>query len=838
VGSAFEGSGFALCAALIVAAPLLAGTVHRGTMMALMTAAGLALLATVAGLTGQRRKLRVDLTVIVPLAFLIVPLIQSVPLPFGLRRILDPIGTTLLGDNALSLPTAWALSLDPPGTRVYAGRAAVALVVFLIAFHAASGRSRRHLLIRFVGAAGVAAVLIGLGHRLFGVAKLYGFLNIPRRSLMAGPFVNPNHTAEFLELAAFVCLACALQRPTALNRVGWLIATLLCASGAVATLSRAPAAGLMMGVIAFGLLRYFSGDAPTERRAAVSLAWGGLVLGLVVLAGFALGADALVDRFKADSVSGDVRLRLWRDSLHVLAMHPLGIGRGAFDRVYPIYRQLQTPFPLRFAFVENEPLQLLIDSGWLFYGVMVATLLFVGWRVIRRGRRDRIEAALVAGLVAVLVHGVFDFGLETLGVLVPFTAILATVLGRLTPPADQAAPPAPRAPLAVGFLVAVAFGGTLFGAAATAHRSFDDFDELLTRQETPAARRALLTRAQETHPLDYFYALSGARLLPLVASPGDPSPRLHALNRAMRLCPSCETVHVEVARNLWKMGRRRQALLEWRTAVDLRPVLYRPALDELFLAGATPEELASLTSANLGRVLELVSFLSGAGRVAEAFAVLDQAEALGASPAEMLVSRAELQLQKGQLDAAQESIERAQGLQVQDPRLELLRSRLVVARKGADGADEAVAILNAAATRYPTELRLQSERIGLIYRFEKWNHAAAALEGLKMALYSEYGAATDAHTWAGRVNARLGRWSKSLDEYRIALADRPSDVSVWMEFGRAAESAGRRDTAREAYFQAARLSPNNPEIVSAQRALDAKHGADQVIENGERRPNL
>ena len=127
-------------------------------------------------------------------------------------------------------------------------------MAFLMAYHLASGQSRRHLLARAIGLAGVAAVAIGLGHRILGVTKLYGAFAAPQRSLLAGPFVNPNHTAEFLELGAFVCLACSFQRPTALNRIGWLVGTMLCAGGAAATLSRGGVLGLSMGVLLFVFL--------------------------------------------------------------------------------------------------------------------------------------------------------------------------------------------------------------------------------------------------------------------------------------------------------------------------------------------------------------------------------------------------------------------------------------------------------------------------------------------------------------------------------------------------------------------------------------------------------
>ena len=106
--------------------------------------------------------------------------------------------------------------------------------------------------------------------------------------------------------------------------------------------------------------------------------------------------------------------------------------------------------------------------------------------------------------------------------------------------------------------------------------------------------------------------------------------------------------------------------------------------------------------------------------------------------------------------------------------------------------------------------------------YKRWNAAARALEGLQARPVSNYGTATDAHIWAARIDGELGRRNRSLDEYRIALADRPGDVALWIEYARAAETAGRDITAREAYAEAARLSPNSPDIASARQALEAR----------------
>jgi tetratricopeptide (TPR) repeat protein/O-antigen ligase len=777
--------------------------------------------AFAAGLAWRGSAPRQGIAWLLPLVFLIVPFLQSLPVPFGLRSLFDKNGTVLLRDNQLVATSAWPLSLDPPNTRVDIGRAALALMVFLLAYHLASGQSRRHLLSRALGIAGVVAVVIGLGHRVLGFTKLFGVFSASPRSLLIGPFVNSNHTAEFLELTAFVCLACSFQRKTALNQIGWLVGSLLCAGGAAATLSRGAVVALAMAAVMFVFLRYLIRERNSAGQRRVSWAWGALFLSLVLLTAGALGAGQLIDRFRADAVGTDIRLQLWREALRVFAAHPFGIGRGAFDRVFPIYRSFKMAFPLRFAFVENEPLQLLIEGGWFFFLLMALAVGFAIWQIARRGRRDRIEAALLAGLFAVLVHSTVDFGLETLGVLLPFTAVLGTVLGRQGESDHQGSRGSvwwrskwtPAAIAALGLVV---------GIASAAHRSFDDFDALLRKTTGAAPRLALLARAQQTHPLDYFYALSDARLEPLRGAAGGPSPRLHALNRALRLCPSCEVVHTDVARNLWYLGLRRQSILEWRTAIDIQPLLFSPTLEELSAAGAKPAELAAIASPSASRMTDLASFLSVRGRISDAFVVLDQADALGAPQVESLLMRARLQLQAGQLKAATATLAAPLVARTNDPRLPVLQSEVLLADQGAPAADRALALLDAAAQRYPTNLGIQRARVDLVTRFEKWNAAARALDGFKLALYQASGAATEAHVASARIDGHLGRWPAALDEYRIALTAQPSDVSLWMEYARAAEKIGRDVMAREAYVQAERLSPHSPEITGALRALDAR----------------
>ncbi|HXU07194.1 MAG TPA: O-antigen ligase family protein [Polyangia bacterium] len=816
LGANLSRAGVGLCIAVIVAAPLAAGGVHRPTLLWLQAGTLVCLLLFATGIGMQRRDARISAAVLLPLLFLLLPLLQSIPIPFGLRRLLDPNGTNLLADNALVPPTAWPLSLDPPATRAYIGTAAAALVAFVVAVHLASGQSRRYLLIRVVGLTGIAAVVVGISHRIARATEIYGSLRAGGHSLLMGPFVNPNHTAEFLEIAAFACLAAAFQRPTAMNRVGWGLGMVFCAAGAAATLSRGAIVALGTAMLLFVGLRILASRGESPGRQRSTLALGALLLGVVVLAAVAFGSAQVVERFSSESLGENTRLQLWRDSWRVLHAHPLGIGRGTFDRVYPVYRTLHTATTMRFAFVENEPLQWLIDGGWVFLAAVAAGFGVLAWHVARRGRRDAAESALIAGLVAVLVHSGLDFGLETPGVVLPFVVVLGTLLGRMrTPPPQNAKFKWPIAALAGASLVV--------GMASVAHGSYDDFDRLLKRAARPEVTRDLVLRAQRVHPTDYFYALTYARSEPIKSPMGGPSPRFHALNRALALCPSCDVTHVEVARNLWSLGLRRQALLEWRTAVDIQPRLLAPALGELFAAGAKPEQLASIAAMNSDRMIEVANFLASVSRLDQAVRVLDQAEAAGVSPREVLITRARFALKAGDDPVAASALAKARAQGIRDPRLAVVEAELGLHAKGDEhAADQALAVLDAAATQYPGDLEVARKRMDVVLTYRKWHAAPRAIEGLKLALFQTQGAISEAHVAAARVATQLSRWNQALGEYRIALAQQSWNVSLWMEYGRVAEAAGRPTAAREAYAEASRISPKNPEVMEAIRILEER----------------
>jgi tetratricopeptide (TPR) repeat protein len=156
----------------------------------------------------------------------------------------------------------------------------------------------------------------------------------------------------------------------------------------------------------------------------------------------------------------------------------------------------------------------------------------------------------------------------------------------------------------------------------------------------------------------------------------------------------------------------------------------------------------------------------------------------------------------------------------------LLEVKALIAVQGHKGADEALRLLDEAAARHPHDVPIARERVELVIAFQKWQAAERAIEGYKRTLYETQGQMAEAHAINARLHARMGRLTAALGEYRIALAQQGWNVSLWLEYGLAAEHAGRDSAARDAYREAARLSPNNPEIA---RAMDRIEGRERKL---------
>jgi tetratricopeptide (TPR) repeat protein len=291
---------------------------------------------------------------------------------------------------------------------------------------------------------------------------------------------------------------------------------------------------------------------------------------------------------------------------------------------------------------------------------------------------------------------------------------------------------------------------------------------------------------------------------PLQTTGGGPSPRLVGLNRALRLCPNCPAGHREVARNLWRLGRRQQALLEWRAVVTLDRSALSWVFDELRKSGARPEELATLADAE--NRFELCRYLLGQ-RMFEAVKNL-LAGAADRKGVEFHLVQASLALAEKDMPGARQASQQAlleAGLT--DARATLTAAEVEIL----DGKqDAALGFLRAGLLSAPTNLELNRKLLALLVQTDGWEAVDRALDGLRAALLEHGVPLVEANIAAAQVFERRGQYPRAVSEYRAATAQNPGNVGLLLALGRLAEMAGQVTVAIDAYRDVLRWAPDNP----------------------------
>jgi len=503
-------------------------------------AGGIILLCLVRGRVSARLSL-------LPVAVLVIGILQVVPLPASILKLISPLSWSLQNglDNSSAADALNCVSLNC-GATLSALRRLFLMAMTVLSVAALARHSRYKRAIAWTLAlTGIAVLLLGIlfsgskPYRVMGFHDMTGPIRPWKNPLLSplhsagmgypdlvrigglhyvadapvvgdvfGPFVSSNQFAACIGLTLPVLIGLLLgfhpSRPARIALYA-LAAVAACAALATVAFGAHSRAGVLALLSAFLAMAFLGTHRKSIRAALAVLAAAGLVTCALLFAAASRPTRDPDDQPAANpslaalelSVRSSARRRLaaWRAGGRMLARAPiLGVGLGAYEASQPAFGSV----PPVFYFAHNDYLQLAAETGII--GLIVATGLavFLFIQARKAGRhvsapRERIlRLGIIGALCAFAVHSVFDYNLH-----VPANAFLfAVLLGLLLAPERPGAAPAPRTnnrrqrrglhPLLTGPAILL----TLFAVAAATLAALADRSMMPLRHALVAARVA------------------------------------------------------------------------------------------------------------------------------------------------------------------------------------------------------------------------------------------------------------------------------------------------------------------------------------------------------------
>jgi O-antigen ligase len=371
--------------------------------------------------------------------------VQLLPLPAVLLHRVSPVDRSV--HQALSLtavPDALPLTIDPLSTLWALGVAGGAFLVFVIGRQIFADGGVR-IAARGIASVGLVLAAVSLAQDATAHGLIYWrWAPAGEGAPPFGPFLNRNHFATWVVLAAPACVGYLLAHASAHHRHDvegaswhhrvvalldarsiWLAASIcLMLVALIASLSRAGMVGLGSAMLLGSYLRSRKTRSPTAMWAAAAFA-----LALIVAA-TRVNLSEVLSRFGAASGAAADRLAIWRATMPIIRDFWLtGTGAGTFQTAMLVYERAPSLFRINTA--HNHYLQVVAEGGLLIgLPVAVALGLFVRASLDALADDDSgmyfLRAGALSGLFGVAVQSVWETGLT-----IPANAVLAAIVGAI-----------------------------------------------------------------------------------------------------------------------------------------------------------------------------------------------------------------------------------------------------------------------------------------------------------------------------------------------------------------------------------------------------------------------
>ncbi|MGZ5468667.1 MAG: O-antigen ligase family protein [Candidatus Aminicenantales bacterium] len=456
--------------------------------------------------------------------FLGFSLLQIVPLPAGLVKILSPraydIYAGLVRDAIIAPSSRLTLSLSRSAS-VYELVLMVCYGLFgYLVLRTIRSRRRAEILIVVILASAVFQAIYGMAETFSGHNMLLGRAKRYYLDSVTGTFVNRNHFSGFLEMAFPLSLGYLLVKAryfamekgmTLRRRVLWFsqeslqwtlllgLVPVFIGVGLVFSKSRSGilvlAVTAVLATVATASWRQFSGEDREAASGSREQRGLGPIVRLVVMVVLAvavwIGIGPVVERFSETDISAEGRRIVYRNTAEMIGDFPLaGTGKGTYVNAYPMYEKVDDR--VRLSFAHNDYLEYAAENGVIGGGALILAgiglvVWLVGmWRRRRSSFAKGIGLGALLGVTAIFLHGFTDFNLQITANAVYFTtlAMLAAAVLSKNKSGDTCQEYMSTGKLLIGAALAIAI-------LVPAVRDFIGFDHLAGFRRARAEARSV-----------------------------------------------------------------------------------------------------------------------------------------------------------------------------------------------------------------------------------------------------------------------------------------------------------------------------------------------------------
>ena len=569
--------------------PFLLGGVyyHIGTNLVIMFICAFATFLYSVYLLATKKSFAVS-SVIFPLAAIIVfALIQLIPLPLPLLKILSPQGHFF---HTLEGAGAHPLTMSIPDTAYSIFR--VLTLIFLSCILARNiflgNKKWKQNTIDTVILISTVAIILSVALRfLQSDAWLYGKLR-HGGFFMESILINTNNAAGYFGISGLLALTSIYTTTFPRKKIFYASLFFFHSAAVAATISRAGIAAYVAALILFFFINRKSAKNSSGYKFYLPVAALVLVLIFIYQTGlkllereFDFGRENYFDKFDTIARAKDY----FFDFLFT------GSGLGSFSKVFSYY---QSNLWIYARELENEPIQFILETGLIFALFIFA---FFIWLVIFGHRETKRKNGLLAVLFFVVMHNTLDFNLHNFATLFPIILVLVLLVKPMELRGNTRI--ISLASLAVLSLTTMIFTSTGSGQKLLGYQP----------DEKPAVsyeEAVYLEPANFKIPLNAGIDKLNSR---------DPEQILSAgteLSSALLKAPKYYYTHYINGVYMLRIGAYEQALVLFKQALDISGRKYTKALDTIYdriSRFGLSERITEIISLNENNKLELERFI-------------------------------------------------------------------------------------------------------------------------------------------------------------------------------------------------------------------------------------